>query len=98
MIFDDHEIIDDWNTSASWRADMSEQPWWRERISAGLASYWVYQHLGNLSPDVLLADPLYQKITAADDATDLLHDFGLSVDHPGVGREHRPAVPVEFRR
>ena len=23
MIFDDHEIIDDWNTSASWRADMS---------------------------------------------------------------------------
>jgi hypothetical protein len=61
---------------------MSEQPWWRERISAGLASYWVYQHLGNLSPDVLLADPLYQKITAVDDATDLLHDFGLSVDRP----------------
>ena len=24
MIFDDHEIIDDWNTSASWRADMRE--------------------------------------------------------------------------
>lgn len=82
MIFDDHEIIDDWNTSAAWRADMSEQPWWRERISAGLASYWVYQHLGNLSPDVLLADPLYQKITAVDDATDLLHDFGQSVDRP----------------
>ena len=82
MIFDDHEIIDDWNTSASWRADMSEQPWWRERISAGLASYWVYQHLGNLSPVELLADPLYQKITAVDDATDLLHDFGVSVDRP----------------
>lgn len=82
MIFDDHEIIDDWNTSASWRRDVSEKPWWSERISAGLASYWVYQHLGNLSPDVLLADPLFQKITAADDATDLLHDFGLSVDLP----------------
>ncbi len=82
MIFDDHEIIDDWNTSASWRADMSEQPWWRERISAGLASYWIYQHMGNLSPAELQADPLYQKIITVDDATDLLHDFGVSVDRP----------------
>ena len=38
MIFDDHDIRDDWNTSASWRADMNEKPWWRERIRAGLAS------------------------------------------------------------
>ena len=82
MIFDDHEIIDDWNTSASWRAEMSEQPWWRERISAGLASYWVYQHLGNLGPEAIRADPLYRKITSVEDATDLLHDFGLSVDRP----------------
>jgi hypothetical protein len=82
MIFDDHEIIDDWNTSAAWRAEVSREPWWRERISAGLATYLVYQHLGNLSPDVLLADPLYQKITSAPDATDLLHAFGLAVDQP----------------
>ncbi|MEV8510528.1 alkaline phosphatase D family protein [Actinoplanes sp. NPDC051475] len=82
MIFDDHEIIDDWNTSASWRADMSARPWWAERIASGLASYWVYQHLGNLSPDELTADPLLAKITSVPDATDLLHDFGLSVDSP----------------
>lgn len=82
MIFDDHEIIDDWNTSASWRQEMSQQPWWRERISSGLASYWVYQHLGNLGPDELAADPLYAKITAAGEATDLLRDFGRSVDEP----------------
>jgi hypothetical protein len=82
MIFDDHEIIDDWNTSAGWRREMAGQPWWRERISAGLASYWVYQHLGNLGPDELAADPLFQKISTAGDATDLLHDFGLSVDRP----------------
>ncbi|MGX6604141.1 alkaline phosphatase D family protein [Micromonosporaceae bacterium Da 78-11] len=82
MIFDDHEIIDDWNTSAAWRADMAREPWWAERISAGLASYWVYQHLGNLSPDELAADPLFQKVTTADDATTLLHDFGASVDNP----------------
>jgi hypothetical protein len=82
MIFDDHEIIDDWNTSASWRADVAREPWWAERIAAGLASYWVYQHLGNLSPDELAADPLFQKVCSADDATDLLHDFGISVDNP----------------
>jgi hypothetical protein len=82
MIFDDHEIIDDWNTSASWRRDMSGQPWWPERISSGLASYWVYQHLGNMSPDELAADPLYAKVTAVGDATELLHGFGLSVDEP----------------
>jgi PhoD-like phosphatase len=82
MIFDDHEIIDDWNTSASWRLEMADQPWWQERISAGLASYWVYQHLGNLGPDELAADPLYRKVSTVGDATDLLHDFGLSVDRP----------------
>jgi hypothetical protein len=82
MIFDDHEIIDDWNTSASWRSDMSAQPWWAERIASGLASYWVYQHLGNLGPDELLADPLFNKVTAVEDATDLLRDFGHWVDDP----------------
>ncbi|MDT4993049.1 MAG: hypothetical protein QOH97_2941 [Actinoplanes sp.] len=82
MIFDDHEIIDDWNTSASWREDMARQPWWRERISSGLASFWVYQHLGNLSPAELATDPLFAEVRSAEDATDLLHDFGLSVDQP----------------
>ncbi|GGN53835.1 alkaline phosphatase [Actinoplanes lobatus] len=82
MIFDDHELIDDWNTSASWRADMAREPWWRERISGGLASYWIYQHLGNLSPDELAADPLFQKVSAAGDATELLREFGHRVDEP----------------
>ena len=82
MIFDDHEIIDDWNTSASWRREMSHESWWRERIASGLASYWVYQHLGNLSPDEIAADPLYKKIMTVDDGTELLRDFGHSVDEP----------------
>ncbi|MFR9777988.1 alkaline phosphatase D family protein [Micromonospora sp. MS34] len=80
MIFDDHEVIDDWNTSASWRADMRRQPWWAERIRSGLASYWVYQHLGNLAPDEIAADPVYAKVTAAEDATGVLHEFGERVD------------------
>ena len=54
------------------RADL--RPAWPP---TGSTSTWATS-----SPDELLADPLYQKITAADDATDLLHDFGLSVDKP----------------
>jgi hypothetical protein len=85
MIFDDHEIIDDWNSSASWRAEVRDQPWWTERIACGLASYWVYQHLGNLHPDELATDPIYTAVLAASesasgDATEMLHDFGVRAD------------------
>lgn len=66
MIFDDHDIRDDWNTSASWRADMKHQPWWRDRIRAGLASYWVYQHLGNLSPAELADDEDYRRLVTTE--------------------------------
>jgi phosphodiesterase/alkaline phosphatase D-like protein len=62
MIFDDHDVRDDWNTSAAWRAEMNETTWWRTRIRSALASYWVYQHIGNLSPDELAADPDYRKV------------------------------------
>ncbi|HEX2774521.1 MAG TPA: alkaline phosphatase D family protein [Micromonosporaceae bacterium] len=80
MIFDDHEIVDDWNTSVAWRADMREQSWWSERITAGLASYWVYQHLGNLDPDELATDPVYAKVAAAEDGTSVLKEFAARVD------------------
>ncbi len=60
MIFDDHDIRDDWNTSATWRAQMEATDWWHDRVVGGLASYWVHQHLGNLSPAERAADPLWQ--------------------------------------
>ncbi len=50
MIFDDHDVRDDWNISAAWRADMAATPWWPARITGAYMSYWLYQHLGNLSP------------------------------------------------
>jgi hypothetical protein len=59
MIFDDHEIHDDWNSSASWAAEMAARPRWREHLHAALLSYWLFQHMGNLAPDDLRkADPL----------------------------------------
>jgi phosphodiesterase/alkaline phosphatase D-like protein len=69
MIFDDHDIRDDWNTSAPWRREMADKDWWHDRIRAGLASYWVYQHLGNLSPDELADNDDYQRLMGIDGDT-----------------------------
>ncbi|MFF3940155.1 alkaline phosphatase D family protein [Streptomyces phaeofaciens] len=80
MVFDDHDVIDDWNTSAAWLADMRATPWWRERILSGLMSYWVHQHLGNLSPAELAADPLHTALHATPDGTDALRAFACRAD------------------
>ncbi|WP_327086377.1 alkaline phosphatase family protein [Nonomuraea sp. NBC_01738] len=62
MIFDDHDLRDDWNTSQTWREKMAATPWWKRRVIAGLGAYWVYQHLGNLSPAERAADPLMRAL------------------------------------
>jgi phosphodiesterase/alkaline phosphatase D-like protein len=81
MIFDDHDVRDDWNTSAAWRDEMRATPWWRERIRAGLASYWVYQHLGNLPPAELATDADATRILAAEgDAWPLLVELADRAD------------------
>ncbi|MDQ0842538.1 alkaline phosphatase D family protein [Streptomyces sp. V1I6] len=80
MIFDDHDVIDDWNTSTAWLAEMRATPWWRERILSALMSYWVYQHLGNLSPAELAADPLYKAVRSAPDGTQALRQFAEAAD------------------
>jgi hypothetical protein len=53
MVFDDHDVRDDWNTSGAWRDQMRQMPWWHDRIVGAYMSYWVYQHMGNLPPDRL---------------------------------------------
>jgi hypothetical protein len=81
MIFDDHDTHDDWNTSASWCAEMERQPWWLERIEGALVSYWIYQDLGNLSPAELERRGLLQKVLDADDAGPLLRHEAVHADH-----------------
>lgn len=53
MIFDDHDTHDDWNTSAAWKAKMRTESWWPNRVSGALMTYWIYQHIGNLTPTAL---------------------------------------------
>jgi hypothetical protein len=84
MIFDDHDVIDDWNTSAAWRADIEATDWWSDRIAGALGSYWIYQHIGNLSPVELRSDPNFARITGAQDGYDALREMALEADrNPG---------------
>lgn len=85
MIFDDHDVRDDWNTSHAWRVDMQATSWWQERITGALSSYWIYQHLGNLSPEELSANELYQRIRAGADATAALRGFAEEADREADG-------------
>jgi hypothetical protein len=85
MIFDDHDVHDDWNTSIQWLEEMRAKPWWEERIEGALSSYWIYQHLGNLSPRALEEDDLLHQVKEADDAGPLLRDFAKRADHSSNG-------------
>jgi PhoD-like phosphatase len=72
MVFDDHEIHAEWRISQGWLDEMNAEPWFDDHIRAGLMAYWVFQHLGNLSPAELSEGGLYEAVRAADDAAALL--------------------------
>ena len=54
MIFDDHEVTDDWNMNHNWvkflSNDKDEFQHWPNTIADALSAYLVYQHWGNVSP------------------------------------------------
>jgi hypothetical protein len=85
MQWDDHDMSDDWNISGSWLAEMREKSWWHRRATAGIMSYWVYQHLGNLSPAALDEDDLYPRVRGNVHATTELRDFAAAVNLTGSG-------------
>jgi hypothetical protein len=86
MVFDDHDVHDDWNISAAWRRDYQAKSWWPGRISAGFQTYWIYQHVGNLSPAELAKDELWRQVTSAPgDAAALLRDHAKRADEPSGG-------------
>jgi hypothetical protein len=80
MIFDDHDVHDDWNISAAWRREYQARPWWRDRIDGAHLSYWVYQHLGNLSPEELGKSELWRQVQEAGDAAPALRDLARRAD------------------
>jgi hypothetical protein len=85
MIFDDHDVHDDWNISQAWIEEMRRHEWWNEHIMGALSSYWVYQHLGNLAPDAHRDDELLNRVKAEDDAEQLLEEFAYRADRTTDG-------------
>jgi len=84
MIFDDHDVHDDWNTSAAWVEEMRRKPWWQARIEGAMMSYWVYQHLGNLAPEDLADDTQYPAIRGRD-GSEPLRAFARRADRESKG-------------
>jgi hypothetical protein len=88
MIFDDHDVHDDWNTSAAWVEEMRSQQWWQEHIIGALSSYWVYQHIGNLGPDDQDRNDLLRQVKEAEgDAEPLLREFAIQADADASGSQ-----------
>jgi hypothetical protein len=72
MVVDDHDLNDDGNISAAWVAEMNEVEWWPERERSGIAAYWLYQFIGNLSPALLRESELLTRVREADDGWEIL--------------------------
>ena len=77
MLFDDHDMIDDWNISAAWVSEIRREPWWTEHVVGGLVSYWIYQHLGNLSPAQIREEGLLDQLLDVADGTELLRRWAF---------------------
>ena len=50
MIFDDHDVSDDWNINGNWYDNVRDSPLGRRIVANALASYWAFQGWGN-DPD-----------------------------------------------
>jgi len=85
MIWDDHDVHDDWNTSRDWVQTMRAKPWWDTRITGAVMSYWIYQHIGNLSPGELAEDEVWQEVCRLGDAGERLCDFARKADRENQG-------------
>jgi hypothetical protein len=85
MIFDDHDVHDDWNTSWAWVREIRTVPWWHERILGAYMSYWIYQHLGNLSPAELAESELLADVREAQDAEEILRAFAKQAEEEIAG-------------
>lgn len=51
MIFDDHDVTDDWNITGHWEEKVRASPVGRRIVSNALAAFWAFQSWGNYPDD-----------------------------------------------
>ncbi|MDQ3902801.1 MAG: hypothetical protein M3247_03980, partial [Thermoproteota archaeon] len=61
MIFDDHEVSDDWNINGEWHDGVDASDCGKQIVTNALTAYWVFQGWGN-DPD-LYGQDFINKIT-----------------------------------
>jgi len=62
MIFDDHDVTDDWNLTAKWEQSAYGHPFSNRIIGNALMAYWLCQGWGN-NPEVFEGDFLQQAMS-----------------------------------
>ncbi|HXQ88650.1 MAG TPA: alkaline phosphatase D family protein, partial [Solirubrobacterales bacterium] len=85
MLWDDHDMSDDWNISHSWLTEMRQRSWWKRRVIGCFASYWIYQHIGNLSPRELGENEIYQQVRGHQAAEEVIYPWAHRIDSSGSG-------------
>jgi hypothetical protein len=85
MLWDDHDMSDDWNISRSWLEEMRRRSWWHRRAVDCIVSYWIYQHLGNLSPAELDASEVYRRVRGNQHATAVIREWADEIDADASG-------------
>jgi hypothetical protein len=80
MVFDDHEVRDAWKSSQAWLDGMRAEEWYDDRVASALSAYWLYQHLGNLSPAELRDNSLLSDVRQAQDGWRVLSDVAVQAD------------------
>ncbi|GHO84187.1 alkaline phosphatase D family protein [Dictyobacter formicarum] len=77
MIFDDHEITNNWNSMPTWRSTAIQAG--REQMMIdGLVAYWIYQGWGNLIQHTTqhpLLTIMQQAAESGEDALEQLRDY-----------------------
>ncbi len=75
MIFDDHEITNNWNITPAWQAQALHKGF-EPTLVDGLVAYWLYQGWGNIcppsSPDHELLALMQQAVQSGEDVLDAL--------------------------
>ena len=85
MLWDDHDMSDDWNISYSWLQEMRGRSWWHRRAVDCITSYWIYQHLGNLSPAELDDSDVYREVRGNQQASEVLRAWADRIDVDASG-------------
>lgn len=81
MIFDDHDVTDDWNITGNWCDDVRQSPLGRRIVANALAAYWAFQAWGNdpdnFDKDLILS--ITQQLNDHSDNHDISERYDLHI-------------------